>query len=107
MAKQPHPFDAVSDELQTWLEEESKYYVQALVGDYQSPFAAQVSEQDKLDYYRRQMYVMNPDGTPNYEQPNQEGRKKLIERVGIDGYATISKAVGPNTTFDDLDSGEI
>lgn len=107
MAKQPHPFDVVSDELQSWLDEESKYYIQALVGDYQAPFAAQVSEKEKLDYYRRQVFVMNPDGTPNYEQPNPEGRKQLIERVGIDGYASIIKAVGPNTTLMDLDAGEV
>lgn len=106
VARKPHPFDSVSDEILHWLDSESKYYVSALVGDYQSPFAAQVSEKDKLDYYRRQVYMINPDGTPNYEQPNKEGRDQLIKRVGIEGFATVMKAVGPATKLTDLDTFE-
>ncbi len=105
VARKPHPFDSVSDEIMNWLENESKYYVSAMVGDYQSPFAAQVSEKDKLDYYRRKVYNINPDGTPNYDQPNKEGRDTLIKQVGIEGFADIMKAVGPRTTLADLDPG--
>ena len=101
MPKQPHPFDSVSDEIMHWIDEESKYYVQALVGDYQSPFAAQVSEKEKLVFYKRQVFMQNPDGTPNYDQPNQAGRDKLIDRVGIDGFSTIMKAVTSSTPVTD------
>lgn len=90
-----HPWDEVSDELLTWLTEEPEYYVEALRSGHQTPFSADVSEQDKLDYYRRQVFMQNPDGSINFDEPNGEGRDMLIKRVGIDGYAQIMSQVMP------------
>ena len=79
-----HPLDGVADELAQWLESESKWYAGAIKGDYAAPFAAKASESEKLEYYRRQFYTQEPDGTINYEKPNLQGRQALIQRIGID-----------------------
>jgi hypothetical protein len=90
-----HPWDLVSEDLKNWLETEPQYYIDQLKGGFRSPFSADVSEQEKLDYYRRQVFMQHPDGTPDYSKPNQAGRDMLMKRVGIDGYTQIIGAVMP------------
>lgn len=95
MPQTPHPFDEIADEITSWLTEESDYYVEALKGGHRSPFSADVSERDKRAYYERQVFMQNPDGSINYEQPNKDGRDMLIKRVGIKGYTDIMATVMP------------
>lgn len=97
-----HPFDSIASEMTGWLNNESKWYADALVGGYQAPFAAQANESQKLDYYRRQMYTQNPDGTIDYTKPNATGRDQLMQRVGVDQYSQIAQAVGPGKTPEDI-----
>ena len=82
-------------DLTHWLETEPDYYIEALRGGYRAPFSANVSEAQKLDYYRRQVFMQNPDGTPDYTKPNEAGRDMLLKRVGVDGYTQILHAVMP------------
>ena len=90
-----HPWDLAAQDLTDWLENEPDYYIQALRAGYRTPFAADVSEQQKLDYYRRQIFMQNPDGTPDYSRPNTTGRDMLLRRVGVEGYTQIMSAVMP------------
>lgn len=90
MAETEHVWDGVATDLVSWLETESKYYANAIRGgSSRSPFAAQISEREKLDTYRRMMFMHDPDGTIRYDQPNNEGRKNLMETVGPDWYGEI------------------
>lgn len=90
-----HPFDSVADELARWINDEAKWYAQALIAGYRSPFSASVSETDKLAYYRRQMFMTNEDGSVDYDRPNNEGRNALYKRLGVQQYAEVAKAVAP------------
>ncbi len=95
-APKEHPFDGVADEISTWIEEESKWYADALRGPgYRSPFAAPVTEEQKTDYYRRQMFQEMPDGTIDYTKPNTQGREQLLQRLGVRGYADVVAATKP------------
>jgi len=87
--------DEVADEILHWLEEEPDYYIEALRGGHQTPFSAEVSEPQKLEYYRRQVFMQNPDGSVDFDKPNGEGRDMLIKRVGIKGYTDIMSQVMP------------
>jgi len=92
-----HPFDEIADEVLTWLNEEPEYFIEALRGGHQTPFSADVSEAQKMDYYRRQVFMQNPDGSVDFTKPNGEGRDLLIKRVGIKGYTDIMSQVMPNS----------
>lgn len=90
------PYDSVASDLLGWLQTESKWYAdQMRGGDSRAPFAAETSEQEKLDYYRRQMFQSHPDGTILYDKPNTEGRNNVMQRLGIDGYTQVYNAVKP------------
>jgi hypothetical protein len=78
-----------------WMQGEVSYYVEALRGGYRTPFSAPVTETDKLDYWRRQMFMSKPDGTIEYDKPNAEGRDKLLKGHGIQTYAEVYDAVKP------------
>jgi hypothetical protein len=93
MAESRHPWDDAADSIIEWLENESEYYVEALKGGHAAPFSAPVNEAQKLDYYRRQVFATNPDGSVNPDQPNTEGREMLIKRLGIPGYTQVMAAV--------------
>jgi hypothetical protein len=90
-----HPWDLAAADLVHWLETEPDYYVEALKGGYRAPFSAAVSEAQKLDYYRRQAFMQNQDGTPDYGRPNQQGRDMLLQRLGTAGYSQVMSAVMP------------
>ena len=90
-----HPWDEAVSEITDWLTDEPAYYAEAMRGGHASPFGATVSEAQKMDYYRRQVFATHPDGTPNFEQPNTQGRDMLIKRIGIQGYTQVMAAVMP------------
>lgn len=95
MAEQEHPWDGISDDLFDWMQGEVSYYVEALRGGSRSPFSAPVSEQEKLEYYRRQMFQTKPDGTVEYDKPNKAGRDTLLKQLGTTAYAQVYETVRP------------
>ncbi len=95
MPNSPHPYDGIAQDLFDWLTGEVDYYVEALKGGHRAPFAADTSEQQKREYYLRQMFNQNNDGTPNYASPNSQGRDTLLNRLGTAGYAQVAKSVMP------------
>lgn len=90
-----HPWDLAAQDIVDWLESEPPILVEQLKAGYRSPFSANVSEAEKLQYYRRQVFMQNPDGTPDYSKPNQQGRNMLIQRLGTAGFAQVMSAVMP------------
>ena len=92
-----HPWDDAADEVTTWLNDESKYYAEALLAGHSAPFGAEgsasISERDKLEYYKRQVFNTNGLGAINYDSPNESGREALIKRLGIPGYTQVIAAV--------------
>ena len=96
MAGSENVMEGVADELLGWLQTESTYYADAMRGRSQrSPFGAEASESEKLEYYQRQMYQMNPDGSIQYDKPNTQGRQDILARLGVSGYAEVYNAVKP------------
>jgi hypothetical protein len=95
MPEQQHPFDGIADDLFDWMNGEVDYHVEAMRGGYRDPFSAATSERDKLDYFRRQMYKTKPDGTVQFDQPNPEGRDKILKQYGTQTYAEIMETVKP------------
>lgn len=95
MPESEHPLDGIADDLFDWMNQEVAYHVEAMRGGYRSPFSADVSEKDKLDYYRRQMYQTLPTGEVQYDKPNAAGRDKLLKSVGTQAYAEIYDTVKP------------
>lgn len=90
-----HPFDGIADDLFEWMNGEVEYHVEAMRGGHRTPFSAATSEKDKLEYYRSQMYKVDPDGTVRYDQPNPEGRDMLLKTYGTQKYAEIMSIVTP------------
>lgn len=101
-----HPYDEVADEIVQWLTEEPAYFAEAMRGGHDAPFSAKTTEDQKLDYYRRQVFVVGPDGTPDFEKPNEAGRKMLIERLGIRGYTQVMAAVLPKRVASTMSTPE-
>lgn len=97
MAGQQNALDGIAEELFGWMDSEVSYYVDALKGgpNGRAPFAAETSEAEKKAFYTRQMFQAGPDGSIQYDQPNAEGRAKLMQRVGPQSYAEIFEAVRP------------
>lgn len=95
MAESEHPWEAVAADLTTWLDTEASWYADAMRGGHRSPFAAQTSESQKLDYYRRKMFQETPDGQIQYDKPNPEGRSQLMSQLGVSGYTQVWDAVKP------------
>jgi len=81
-----HVWEQVAEELAVWIDDMAEQVADGLLGGGRSPFGAELSEEEKLDYYERQ--VFNPDGTPNVE-----GRQRLLNRVGVRGFVQIMSAL--------------
>lgn len=90
-----HPYDGIAQELSKWMTSEIDYHVQAMQGNYRTPFSAQTTEKEKHEYFTRQMYNVKPDGTVQYDQPNQAGRDKLLKTLGVQQYAQIYEETKP------------
>jgi len=78
--------DAVATDLAVWLDQESTRIAAAMAPQGRAPFAAQVSESQKLEYYRNQLF--NADGSPNLA-----GRQQQMARLGPEGFTQVYKAV--------------
>jgi hypothetical protein len=78
--------DRIADDLSTWIDDIAEQLADAMMGGSAAPFAAQLTEQQKLDYYTRQLF--NPDGTPN-----MQGRAVQMQRLGPQEFAMVFKAV--------------
>lgn len=105
-APRQHPIDGIADEIMSWLDTEPDWYANELIGEYRAPFAAQISEVDKLAAYRRMFYKQDADGNIQYDKPNNEGRQALWQRTTPDKYVQIAKAVGPKGGIDHMQSLE-
>lgn len=78
--------DQISNDLALWIDQTATRIAAAMAPQGTAPFAAQLSETDKLEYYRAQLF--NPDGSPNVQ-----GRAPLIARLGPEGFTLVYKAV--------------
>lgn len=78
--------DAVANDLAVWLDQTATKIAAAMAPQGTAPFSAQLSETQKLDYYKNQLF--NPDGTPNVQ-----GRAQQIDRLGPLGFTQVYKAV--------------
>jgi hypothetical protein len=81
-----HYLDDLADDLFEWIQEEIEALTLAFQAGGRSPFAAPVSERDKLAFYTRALF--NKNGSPN-----EAGRKATMARVGVDQYVAIMRAV--------------
>lgn len=84
--KPQHWLDGVGDELVQRMNENVDYLTEAFLDGARAPGAADINEDQKLDWYRRKMF--NPDGTPNEKE-----RSNILNRVGVRNYVEIVKAL--------------
>ena len=78
--------DSVATDLAAWLDQTSTQIAAAMAPQGVAPFAAPLSETDKLEYYRNQLF--NPDGTPNLQ-----GRAAQMARMGPEQFTQVFRAV--------------
>lgn len=96
MPKLPeHPYDGISDELFSWMNEEVDYHVGALQGDHRAPFSADVTQKELKDYWSRQMFEERPDGSVDYTKVNAQGRDAAMKALGPQKYAETYTQVAP------------
>jgi hypothetical protein len=81
----PTDLDAIATDLALWLDQTASKVALAFAPA-RSPFAARTTEQDKLDFYKAQLF--NADGTPNVQ-----GRSQQLARLGPESFAQVYKAV--------------
>lgn len=86
MPRRVNQLDLVATDLAAWIETMSDQIAAAMLGGASAPFAARLTEAQKLEYYTRQLF--NPDGSPNTAGRNQE-----IARLGPQGFRTVYAAV--------------
>lgn len=72
-------FASVIDAVTEWYEKTPDEIVDLILDGASSPFAANMSETDKLAYYNAQFFL--PDGSPN-----QAGRQQELQRLGVPAY---------------------
>jgi hypothetical protein len=77
--------DDVANDLALWIDQTANQIALAFAPA-RAPFSAQVTEEQKLEFYRTRLF--NPDGTPN-----PQGRQAEIQRLGPEGFANVYKAV--------------
>lgn len=77
--------DEVANDLALWIDETATNIALAFAPT-RAPFAAQTTEQQKLEYYRARLF--NPDGSPNVE-----GRNAELQRLGVEGFGLVYKAI--------------
>jgi hypothetical protein len=90
VSKQPHLWTQVADDIQEWLQQEGPIITDMIRGEDEAPFAASISEKQKLTYYRTRFF--NPDGSEN-----SEGRAQELQRLGIPGYVQVMHALTKGT----------
>jgi len=78
--------DDVANDLALWIDQTSTQIALGMMPQGVAPFAAPLSETQKLEYYRDQLF--NPDGTPNLA-----GRNQQVQRLGPQGFTMVYRAV--------------
>jgi len=86
MPKRVNQLDLIAADIAVWIDSMADDIAAAMLGGASAPFAARLTEEQKLDFYTRQLF--NPDGTPN-----QAGRNQEIARLGPQGFRTVYGAV--------------
>src|SRR3954465_9161333 len=81
----PNMMDDIADDLAVWIDKTATEVALAFAPG-RAPFSANITEQQKLDFYKDQLF--NQDGSPN-----AQGRQALFARLGADGFAAVYKAV--------------
>jgi hypothetical protein len=77
--------DDIADDLALWIDQISTEVALAFAPG-RAPFSANVSEDQKLAFYRSRLF--NPDGSPN-----PQGRDAELQRLGSSGFTQVYKAV--------------
>lgn len=86
MSRRQDNWSALGDELADWIESMSDTMVDGIVGNGPAPFAANLTQQEQLNFFHRAMF--NPDGTVNIT-----GRTQIMDHYGPVGYANILRDV--------------
>src|SRR5262245_1518301 len=77
--------DEVANDLALWIDQTANDIALAFAPT-RAPFAAQTTEEQKLEYYRKRLF--NPDGSPN-----PDGRSQELQRLGVEGFGLVYKAI--------------
>jgi hypothetical protein len=77
--------DDVANDLALWIDQTATEVALAF-SPARAPFSAQITEEQKLSFYKNQLFL--PDGSPN-----QQGRQQEIARLGAEGFGQVYKAV--------------
>jgi len=85
MPAPPNMLDTVADDLSVWIDQMADQVASAFAPG-RAPFSAPITEEQKLEYYRAQLF--NPDGSPN-----PAGRQAQLQRLGTQGFTRVYKAV--------------
>jgi hypothetical protein len=93
MPEPTHWLDTLAEEVSTSLDSEADWYAEAIRGGARSPFSAPVNEKEKLDTYVRTFFEERPDGTIDWDKPNEDKRAKLMQSAGIKNYVEAAQAV--------------
>jgi hypothetical protein len=93
MPEPTHWLDTLAEEVSTSLDSEADWYAEAIRGGARSPFSAPVNEKEKLDTYVRTFFEERPDGSIDWDKPNEDKRAKLMQSAGIKNYVEAAQAV--------------
>jgi hypothetical protein len=85
MPGQTTMMDDIADDLSVWIDQTANEVALAFAPA-RAPFSAKITEEQKLQYYKDQLF--NPDGSPNVQ-----GRDQQQARLGADGFAQVYNAV--------------
>src|SRR5215468_5671718 len=77
--------DEVATDLAAWIDKTASEVALAFAPG-RAPFSANITEDQKLQYYRSQLF--NPDGSPNVQ-----GRTAQLQRLGVEGFGLVYKAI--------------
>lgn len=77
--------DSVAEDLANWVDQTASQVALAFAPG-RAPFSANISEDQKLQYYRNRLF--NPDGSPNVQ-----GREAEVQRLGIQGFSQVYRAI--------------
>lgn len=86
MPRRVNQLDIVALDLAQWMDRISDEVADSMLGGASAPFAARLTEAQKVQYYTAQLF--NPDGTPN-----PQGRDAQLQRLGPRGFRLVYDAV--------------
>lgn len=78
-------YDDIANDMAIWIDQTATEVALGFAPA-RAPFSAKITEQQKVDYYTRQLF--NPDGSVN-----AQGRQNQIQRLGAEGFAKVYQAV--------------